>query len=600
MNNGYTGVILRVDLKKGTVAKEPLNWKNAEDFVGARGLGTKYYCDECDPNCDPLGPDNKLIFMTGPLTGTVAPSAGRYDVVAKSPLTGAIGAANSGGHFGPELKYAGYDGIIFENVADHPVYLYINDDKVELRDASHLWGKDVYETTDLLNAECGESFRVACIAPTGENGCLFAGVMNDKHRAAGRGGMGTVMGVKKLKAVVVKGTGSVRVARPKEFFQDCMDARATLKAHPVTGAGLSAYGTQILVNIINASGAMPKNNGRDGSVFADADDISGETLTAKYLLRNKGCFGCSIGCGRVTDIKEGPFKSKGEGPEYEAGWSFGADCGVNDLAAVCDANFLCNQYGIDPITMGATIACAMELYEMGALPESDVGFPLRFGDAAAMVKCTELTCKGEGFGKILGLGSYRMAEKYGHPELSMSVKKQEMPAYDGRAIQGIGLEYATSNRGGCHVRGYVISPEVLGIPVKTDPLVTEGKAGLLKTFQDLTALVDSTGMCLFTTFGIGLPEIAAAYRDAVGSDESDEEILLKGERVWNLEKQFNIAAGVEKDTLPPRLLREELPEGPAQGKVNQLQTMLAEYYQVRGWTAEGIPTPEKLQALKLS
>ncbi len=596
---GYTGTILRVDLKKGTIVKEPLNQKSASEFVGARGLGTKYFCDECDPKCDPLGPDNKLIMMTGPLTGTCATSSGRYNAICKSPLTGTIEASNSGGHFGPELKYAGYDGIIFEDVADHPVYLYIKDDVVELRDASQLWGKDVYETTDALLAACGPDFRVACIAPSGEEGCLFAAVMNDKHRAAGRGGVGAVMGVKKLKAVVVRGTGSVFVARPEGFFQAATDARDKLKAHPVTGAGLSAYGTEILVNIVNGVGGLPLNNGRDGAVFDKADNISGESLTAKYLLRNKGCFGCSIGCGRATYINEGPFKSKGEGPEYEAGWSFGAACGVDDLGAVCNANFLCNQYGMDPITMGSTIACAMELYELGAIPESDVGFPLRFGDAAAMVKCTELTAKGEGFGKILGQGSFRMATKYGHPELSMSVKKQEMPAYDGRAIQGIGLEYATSNRGGCHVRGYMISPEVLGIPMQLDPLVTEGKAATLKLFQDLTALVDATGICLFTTFGIGLPEIAAQYREAVGSNETDEEILLKGERIWNLEKMFNVAAGVEKDTLPPRLLREALPEGPAKGKVNDLYTMLNEYYAARGWTAEGIPTAEKLAALSL-
>lgn len=599
MNNGYVGTILRVNLKTGAILKEPLNDKNADEYVGARGLGTKYYCDECDPKCDPLGPDNKLIFMTGPLTGTAATSAGRYNAVAKSPLTGTIGAANSGGHFGPELKYAGYDGVIFEDVSDHPVYLYISDDTVELRDASHLWGKDVFETTDALNEECGSNFRIACISAAGETGCLFAGIMNDKHRAAGRGGIGAVMGVKKLKAVAVKGTKSIFVARPEKFFEVCMDARAKLKAHPVTGAGLSAYGTMILVNIVNGVGGMPVANGRDGSCYTDADDISGESLTAKHLIRNKGCFGCSIGCGRLTEIQSGPYKSKGEGPEYEAGWSFGADCKINDLGAVCDANFMCNQYGIDPITMGSTIACAMELYEMGAIPEEDIGFPLRFGDAAAMVKATEMTCKGEGFGKIMGLGSYRMAEKYGHPELSMSVKKQEMPAYDGRAIQGIGLEYATSNRGGCHVRGYMISPEVLGIPLAMDPLVTEGKPALLKIFQDLTALCDATGICLFTTFGMGLPEIAGMYREAVGSDESDEEILLKGERIWNLEKQFNVAAGVEKDTLPPRLLREKLPSGPAEGKVNELHTMLKEYYAARGWDAEGIPTQEKLTALKL-
>ncbi len=599
MKNGYIGTILRVNLKSGAIRTEPLNEKNASEYVGARGLGTKCFCDECDPRCDPLGPDNNLVIMTGPLTGTLAPSSGRYNAVAKSPLTGTIGAANSGGHFGPELKYAGYDGIIFEGQSDRPVYLYINDGAVELRDASHLWGKDVFETTEVLYEECGSNFRVACISAAGENGCLFAGIMNDKHRAAGRGGMGAVMGSKKLKAIVVKGTGSVCVARPEGFFKEATEARDKLKAHPVTGAGLGAYGTMILVNIVNGVGGLPLNNLRDGASVPWADDISGETLAAKHLIRNKGCFGCSIGCGRLVEIKSGAFKSKGEGPEYEAGWSFGADCGVSDLGAVCKANFLCNQYGIDPITMGATVACTMELYELGAIPEEDVGFPLRFGDAEAMVKATEITCKGEGFGKIMGLGSYRMAERYGHPELSMSVKKQEMPAYDGRAIQGIGLEYATSNRGGCHVRGYMISPEVLGIPQAMDPLVTEGKPGMLKVFQDLTALCDASGICLFTTFGMGLPEIAGLYREAVGSDESDEDILLKGERIWNLEKQFNIAAGVEKDTLPPRLLRDELPEGPATGKVNRLHEMLKEYYALRGWTEEGVPTEEKLKALHI-
>ncbi|MGE4277065.1 MAG: aldehyde ferredoxin oxidoreductase N-terminal domain-containing protein, partial [Lawsonibacter sp.] len=311
MNNSYMGTILRINLKTGTILREPLNQKNADEYVGARGLGTKYYCDECDPNCDAMGPDNKLIFMTGPLTGTASTSAGRYNAVAKSPLTGTIGAANSGGHFGPELKYAGYDGIIFEDVADHPVYLYINDDVVELRDASHLWGKDVFETTDALYEECGSNFRIACISAAGETGCLFAGIMNDKHRAAGRGGMGAVMGVKKLKAVAVKGTKSIFVARPKQFIEACMSARDKLKAHPVTGAGLSAYGTMILVNIVNGVGGMPVGNGRDGASYADADDISGETLAAKHLIRNKGCFGCSIGCGRLTEIKSGPYKSQG-------------------------------------------------------------------------------------------------------------------------------------------------------------------------------------------------------------------------------------------------------------------------------------------------
>ncbi len=597
--NGWIGTILRVDLTQGTIVKEPLNMKDANDFVGARGLGTKYYCNEVDPKIDPLSPENKLIFMTGPLTGTMATSAGRYEVVSKAPLTGTIGAANSGGQFGAEMKYAGYDGFIFEGKAASPVYLYIDDDVVEIRDASHLWGKNAHETTEALEAECGK-VRVSCIAQTGERGMLYSAIMNDKNRAAGRGGLGAVMGSKNLKAIAVRGTGSVKVARPEKFLEEVTKARGIVQAHPVTGTGLAAYGTEILVNIINEVGGLPINNARDGSVFDRADEISGERLSETYLVKNQGCFGCSIACGRVTRIPDdSPYAGFGEGPEYEAGWSFGAACGVDDLAAVVKANFLCNEYGMDPITLGSTIACAYELFELGAIPEEDIGFPLRFGDADAMVRLAEMTGKGEGFGNMIGLGSYRMAEHYGHPELSMSVKKQEMPAYDGRAIQGIGLEYATSNRGGCHVRGYMISPEVLGLPVKTDPLETKGKGGLLKTFQDLTALCDSTGMCLFTTFSIGLPEIAGQYREAVGSDESDEDILLKGERIWNLEKRFNMAAGVEKDTLPPRLLREELPSGPAAGKVCELQTMLAEYYEVRGWTQDGEPTPEKLEELSL-
>lgn len=597
--NGWMGTMIRVNLTDGTIIKEALNMKDANDFVGARGLGTKYYCNEVDPGIDPLSPENKLIFMTGPLTGTAAPSGGRYEVVSKAPLTGAIGAANSGGHFGPELKYAGYDGIIFEGKADHPVYLHIDDDLVEICDASDLWGKGVHVVTDELVERHG-SVRVATIGTPGERMMLFSGVMNDKNRAAGRGGMGAVMGSKNLKAVVVRGTGGVKVARGDGYMREVTKARAMLAENPVTGEGLGAFGTEVLVNIVNEVGGLPLHNGRDGSYWDKADDTSGETLAKTYLVKNQSCFGCSIACGRVTKVEgRGDLDGFGEGPEYEAGWSYGASCGVNDLGAIVKCNFICNEYGMDPITLGATIACAMELYELGAIPEEDIGFPLRFGDAEAMVRCTQLCADGDGFGQVLGLGSYRLAEKYGHPELSMSVKKQEMPAYDGRAIQGIGLEYATSNRGGCHVRGYMISPEVLGLPVKLDPLVTEGKASMLKIFQDLTALCDSVGICLFTTFGIGLPEIAGLYREAVGSDETDEEILLKGERIWNLEKRFNIEAGVEKDTLPPRLLREALPSGPAKGKVNELQTMLAEYYQERGWTAEGIPTEEKLAELSL-
>jgi len=587
---GWQGTLIRVNLTTGDIKKEPLNPNDAKNYIGARGLGTKIMMDEVDPKVDPFSPDNKLIFMTGPLTGTFASSGGRYEVISKAPLTGTIGAANSGGHFGPELKFAGYDGIIFEGKAEKPVYLWINDDEIELRSAEHLWGKNVFETTDELLKETAEDARVACIGPAGEKLVLFATVMNDKHRAAGRSGLGAVMGSKNLKAVVVRGTKSVKVADPKGFKEACTDARKKLKAHPVTGEGLPTYGTEILVNILNQSGALPTRNWQE-SIFEHADETSGEALTEKYLVRNKGCFACNIGCGRVTRIPDGKFKSMGEGPEYEAGWAYGADCGVRDLAAICKANFICNELGIDPITMGSTIACAMEMYEKGILSKEETGRELRFGDADAIVHFTRLTGMREGFGDKLAEGSYRLASSYGHPELSMTVKKQEMPAYDGRGVQGMGLEYATSNRGGCHVRGYMTSMEILGIPEKLDPLTTKDKAYWLKVFQDLTAVVDSSGICLFTTFAIGLPEIAAMLRTATGLDLTDEEVMKAGERIWELERMFNLKAGLTKedDTLPPRLLKEPVPAGPAKGKVVELDTMLEEYYRLRGWSEDGIP-----------
>lgn len=599
--SGWNGKLLRVNLTNGTITRESLNMEDAKNFLGGRGLGTKIMMDEVDPAVDPFSPENKLIFMTGPLTGTFAASSARYEVVTKAPLTGTIGASNSGGQFGPELKYAGYDGIIFEGASDKPVYLYINDDDVQLKSAEHLWGKTVFDTTDELMKENGEDVKVACIGPGGELKVLFATVMNDKHRAAGRSGLGAVMGSKKLKAVVARGTKSVKVAKPKEFMDACVDARRKLKEHPVGGAGLPIFGTEVLVNILNQSGALPTRNWKDGGIFEYADETGGETLKDKYLVRNKGCFGCSIGCGRVTRVTEGKFQGSGEGPEYEAGWSYGADCGVRELDAICKANYICNELGIDPITMGSTLACAMELNEKGYVTKEELGGDLSFGNAEAIVEFTRKTGLREGFGDKLAEGSYRMAESYGHPELSMSVKKQEMPAYDGRGVQGMALEYATSNRGGCHVRGYLTSPEILGVPTKIDPLVTTDKASWLKTFQDLTAVIDSAGICLFTTFGLGLPEIAAMLRTATGIEGNDAEVLKAGERIWNLEKQFNLKAGFSKkdDTLPPRLLNEPLKSGPAKGKVAELDVMLKEYYEVRGWDAEGVPIGDKLSELAL-
>lgn len=599
---GWMGKILRVNLTKGTIKEEKLKEKDLHQFIGARGLGTKIFSDEVDPKVEPLSPENKLIFMTGPLTGTIATSAGRYNVITKGPLTGAISASNSGGSFGPELKYAGWDGIIFEGKSEKPVYLWIDNDVAELRDASEIWGKSVFETTDWLKENTKEEAKVACIGQAGENLVKYAGILNDYNRAAGRSGVGAVMGSKNLKAVAVRGTKGVKTADPDGFFAAVTEARDKLAAHPVTGAGLAAFGTNILVNILNEFGGLPVKNFSEAAVFPTAEKISGEYQAEHYLVRNKGCFGCSIGCGRVTRIKDGKFKSWGEGPEYEATWALGSNLGLDNFEAISKVNFLCNEYGMDPISFGGTVSCALEMYQKKIIPPEDVEFPLNWGDGDALVELIKMTAYREGFGDVLAEGSYRLGEKYGHPEYSMSVKKQELPAYDPRGQQGIGLNYATSNRGGCHVRGYMTSPEVLGIPVKVDPDATEGKAELLKLFQDLTALVDSVGMCLFTTFGEGLPEIAAQIRTLTGLNISDEEYLLAGERIWNLERLFNLKAGLtaEDDKLPPRLVSEPMKGGPHKGRVNELDKMLPEYYKLRGWDEKGVPTEEKKEALGLA
>lgn len=596
---GWMGKIIRVNLSNGKISKEALKNEDMHNFIGARGLGTKMYCDEVDPGVDPLSPDNKMIFMTGPLTGTLATSGGRYNVVTKGVLNGTIAASNSGGTFGPELKYAGYDGIILEGKSEKPVYLWVNNETVELRSAEDLWGKTVPETTDMIKEMTDDEAKVACIGPAGENLVKFACIMNEYNRAAGRSGVGAIMGSKNLKAVAVRGTKGIKVADVPGFMNAINDARGKLKAHPVTGAGLAAYGTNVLVNILNVHGGLPVKNFSEAAVFPDAEKISGEFQAEHNLVRNKGCFGCSIGCGRVTKNK-GKYKGIGEGPEYEATWGYGSDLDVDDFEAICKCNFLCNELGMDPITLSGTIACATEMLDKGIIPREKSA--MTWGDADTMVELTRMAAYREGFGDELAEGSYRLAESYGHPEFSMTVKKQELPAYDPRGQQGIGLNYATSNRGGCHVRGYMTAPEVLGIPVQADPDATDGKPELLKIFQDLTAVVDSAGLCLFITFGIGLPEIAEQYRTATGVNISDEDLLKAGDRIWNLERLFNLKAGFTKadDTLPTRLLTEPMKGGPHQGRVVKLDTMLPVYYDIRGWDENGVPTEAKLADLGLS
>jgi aldehyde:ferredoxin oxidoreductase len=599
--HGWIGKILRVDLTSGKIGTEPLNPAWARDYFGARGLGTRLMYAEVDPKVDPLSPENKLMFVTGPLTGTFAPAMGRYNVVTKGPLNGTIAASNSGGSWGPELKFAGYDVLIVEGKAAKPVYLWIEDDKVEIRDAGHLWGKLVPETTEQLYAETARDAKVACIGPAGENLSYIAAVMNDMHRAAGRSGVGAVMGSKNLKAISVRGTGAVTVADKPAFLDTVNRVSKMLKENRITGWSLKTYGTNANMNPMNAVGGLPTANFQE-THFPPAGNMGGESVASTILQRTKSCFACPISCGRVTKITNPKFAGEGEGPEYETAWAFGPDCAVDNLDAVTKASYLCNEMGLDTISMGGTVACAMELFQRGIITLEDTeGLHLEFGNAEAMVEAVRLAGLGQGFGKKLQLGSWRMADLYGHSELSMTTKKQEYAAYEPRASQGMGLAYATSNRGGCHVRGFTIRVEVFGVPFKLDKNATEGKAALLMGGQNRTAALDATGACMLTGSGMGPDQYAELVTTATGVPYDAASFLKTGERIWNLERLWNLKAGLTAadDTLPPRILNEPIPGGPSKGGFNRLGEMLPEYYSLRGWGPDGVPTQEKLSELAI-
>lgn len=601
MLKGFSGVALRINLSEGEIKGEEINEEWARLFIGGRGYGDKIIYEEVDPTIEPLSEGNKVVIAVGPLSGTRAPASGRVMVITKGALTNTIACSNAGGFFGTEFKKAGYDIVILEGKASEPVYLWIDNDKVELRSAKNIWGKTTLDSDSVMRQETEGGARTMTIGPAGEKLSKIASVMFDVHRASGRTGVGAVLGSKNFKGIAVKGTKRVQVADTEEFKKAVRKAFDKLKKEPATSEALPTYGTAILVNIINDAGSFSVLNARD-AYFPTANNISGETLAKQILIKKKTCRGCPIACGRLTEIREGKYKGNhGEGPEYETIWSLGAMCGVDDLNAITKAHYLCNEYGLDAISAGVTVACAMELYEMGYIPKGDAPFPIRFGDGDAVVELIKLMGGREGIGNLLAEGSYRLAEHYGHVELSMSVKKQEIPGYDPRGIKGIGLGYATSNRGACHVRGYTITPEVLDTSVQVDRLKYEGKADLVKLFQDLTAAVDSTGACLFTIFGMEASNYAELLRTATGIPYDEKALLLAGERIWNLEKLFNLKAGFTKrdDTLPKRLLEEPIKSGPSKGEVNELYRMLPEYYKVRGWDSEGRPTEAKLKELSL-
>ncbi len=600
--------ILRVNLTEGRAQAEPLNMEWAQQYLGERGLGSKYLYENMDPTVDALAPENVLIFATGPLTGTNASTSGRYAVITKGALTDAIACSNSGGKFGAELKFAGYDLLLLEGRALQPSYLKIYDDAVEILPADEIWGKSVWDTEAWLKSYHQDPLmKIASIGVAGENLVRFACVVNDLHRAAGRSGVGAVMGSKNLKAIAVRGTVGVTVDNPKKFMQVVKESKAKLAASDNVN-GLTEYGTNAMIDMMQEFGGLPTRNFQEVQ-FEGVDKVNPAAMTEvkpnghKNLLTNKACFGCTIACGRIAQIDKDHFTISNRpeywhasgGLEYETAFAFGPDCGIDDIDALTFAGFIMNEQGMDPISFGGTLAAAMELYEMGVITDADTdGVALNFGNSEALTIMAEKTGKYEGFGQILGMGSRRMCEKYGHPELSMTVKGQEFAGYDSRALQGMGLGYATSSRGACHMKHDVFGPDM-------EDQSGSGKAAPTKQSQDEISIIDSVGLCIFTASGWGFGDYQAQIDAACEGDWSLERLHETGERIWNLERQYNLAAGFTKDddSLPKRMLNEPAKSGMAKGKVSELDKMLPEYYAARGWTEEGVPTAETLERLGL-
>ena len=589
--SGWAEKVLEIDLTTLTHKTYPLDMEMARQFIGGRGLGARMLWDLVGPEVDPLSPENVLIFTNGPLTATGYQTSNRFSVSTKSPLTGTILDANSGGFWGMTFKKTGYAALIVRGKAQKPVWIEIKDNVVNFHDASELWGMRVYALTEKLGQNNNKR-NVLCIGPAGENLSRIAAIMNDRERAMARGGTGAVMGSKNLKAIVVEGKEKPEISNPERFKFLIYETKKLLAASPLTSQALPEFGTVVLMNIMNNIGALATRNHQQ-TQFEGAEAISGEELTEKYLVKNASCWACPIGCTRISKTD----KVEGEGPEFETTWAFGAQCGVDNLPAIIEVNSLCNDLGLDTISAGSTIACAMELSEKGYV-DSD----LRFGRADLLARCVDDMAYRRDLGAEMADGSLRLATKYGHPELSMSAKGMEFPAYDPRGLQGQGLLYATSNRGGCHMRGNMIGLEVLGLPKLIDRFQVQGKSSFVILHQNVSAAIDSLVICKFTNMGVADEYFARVLSAVTGIQYDTGDMTQVGERVWNLERLYNNREGftTKDDTLPPRLLTEAPTDGPSKGWVSHLEPMLKEYYRSRGWDENGVPKPEKLKALGLA
>lgn len=591
---GYQKQVLRINLSDLTIAVEPLNMETAQLYLGGRGLGAKYLYDEISQGIDPLSADNKIIFATGILTGTPAPTAGRYMVVTKSPLSGTIASSNSGGHWGNELKRAGYDIVIVEGKSSTPVYIYINNQQVEIRSAEAYWGSLVSEATNRLVNDIGDpKARVLAIGPAGEKMSLISAVINEYDRAAARNGVGAVMGSKNLKAIVVRGTNQVAVADKGRFGEAVQRIMQKIRENDITGRELPSFGTSALAALNYETNECTQVSGKEDP-----------TSSTQMLVRESGnlqaqkdpCARCPIACGRYYKGDE----IEGVGPEYASIRSYNVNCGIMDMDTIFRLNKLCNEMGLDTISAGATLSAAMELYNRGHITREELDGPeLLWGDGASVLEWTRKIGASEGFGAKMAMGSARLCAEYGCPELSVTVKGQEVPKYEKQSIQGIGIHLATSNRGGCNMRGNMIAPEALGLADKVDITTEQGKVIWAKTFQNFTAAADSLGICLFTSFALTIQDYVDLYNATSGKQSSIEDFLHCGDRIWNLERMFNLREGytATDDRLPKQVLEDAYADTSEKDTI--LKKMLTIYYQVRGWNEAGIPTHETQKSLQI-
>jgi aldehyde:ferredoxin oxidoreductase len=620
---GFQDHVARVDLSAGDVNYESVDDEDAKKYIGARGLGVKYVFDQ-GPDVDPLGPENLLAFMNGPLTGTQVTMSGRIAVCTKSPLTGTVTDSHHGGWSGARLKWAGFDGLLFEGQAEEPVYAYVEDGEVELRDASHLWGEGVHDTVDTVEEEVdgqyGKNLSIMAIGPAGENEVKYACIVNEDDRASGRGGTGCVMGNKNLKAVVVKSTTKMQKPADQETFREGhKQAMQLIQESDVTApneGGLSMYGTNVLMNVTEEMDGLPSKNGRYSStrsmresdgVDIDAERVSGEHVRENILVDEPTCHSCPVACKKEVEVqamhKGEEMNVRMESFEYESAWALGPNSGHTDLDDSVLMVDRCNDLGMDTIDAGNTMAMAMEMTEEGKFGDIEGG--LDWGDSSEMVDLLGRIARRETeFADALAEGPDGLAERFDAHDNSLAVKGQSMAAYDPRAMKGMAIGYATSNRGACHLRGYTPAAELLGIPEQVDPAEHEGKGELCATFQDLHAISDSFDICKFNAFAEGIEEYVLQYNGMTGLDVSEEELIQAGERIYNLERYYNNLAGFDgaDDDLPGRFVEgheDAIPaQGGSEGQLAELDEMKAEYYEVRGWV-DGVVPDEKLDELDI-